>query len=197
MRSQRRTETKDVLLQRATSSLFVSREITDRKRERKRSVRLKTSISSYVFNHNLFLSPRSCLCFFSPQTDPTSFCCASPSAIQSRCAIARPCGCRRSAAFVPTRPSCSSAARTICVSCTATRLTCPISRIATRLCGKANDNILFLAYIPPPLIQTQTYFSFFRLIERGQGKMIVIVHSGWQGKSNNNTSERRKKNTIF
>ena len=64
MRSQRRTETKDVLLQRATSSLFVSREITDRKRERKRSVRLKTSISSYVFNHNLFLSPRSCLLFF-------------------------------------------------------------------------------------------------------------------------------------
>ena len=64
MRSQRRTETKDVLLQRATSSLFVSREITDRKRERKRSVRLMTSISSYVFNHNLFLSPRSCLLFF-------------------------------------------------------------------------------------------------------------------------------------
>ena len=67
----------------------------------------------------------------------------SPSATQSLCVIAKQCGFRRSEDSAPIHPSYSSAAKTTCALCTATRLICPISRIATHLCGKAPQCLTF------------------------------------------------------
>lgn len=77
----------------------------------------------------------------------TLCCCAFRSATRNRCATARPCGCRRSGAFAPIRQCCSSAAKTICASCTATRRTSRISRIAARSWGKPKHGPIRRVYL--------------------------------------------------
>lgn len=127
----------------------------------------QTMTYTYTINNNnfpfsfslspftLFPPPPPVSLELSSLSDRMWYCCASPSATQSLCAIARRCGFRRSAAFVPTRPSCSSDARTIFASCTATRPTCPTSRIETRLCGKTNDiKAAHPSYLPSILVLT-------------------------------------------
>ena len=131
-----------------------------------------------VNNNNFFFSlpfsfhspfPPLVLCVLSSLSDRMWYCFASRSATQSLCAIARRCGFRRSAAFVPTRPSCSSDARTIFASCTATRPTCPTSRIETRLCGKTND---IKAY-PSDSLYSGAFSSVLCSLE------VIVGSCGW------------------
>ena len=97
------------------------------------------------------------------------FYCASRSETRNLCATARPCGCQRFVASVPTLPCFSSVVKMTFVSCTATRLTCPISKSAIPSCGRRLLLILLLSFIN----HTMTYSTTGTVIV-GCGSFIQL-----------------------